>query len=73
MSERDRPVGGERGPHSIEVDERRAHRVVSAWTSEETAHRLLETLAQSGIDRDKLAIEDGRIPVEEYGEVDVDG
>jgi hypothetical protein len=59
-------------PHDIEVDERQAWRVVTAWTDEETAHQVLEALAQSGVDADKLAIEEGRIPVERYGEVKTD-
>jgi hypothetical protein len=60
-------------PHDIEVDERRAHRVVTAWTDEETAHDVLETLVNAGVDADKLAVEDGRVPVERYGEVVPDG
>ena len=59
--------------HEIEADERHAHRVVSAWTDEQTAHRILELAVQAGVDRDKLAIEDGRVPVEQYGEVALDG
>lgn len=46
------------------VDKKRAHRVVTAWTSEDRAEELQERVVDAGVDPDKLRIQERRIEVD---------
>lgn len=67
------PDGGEVVDRDIRTDEKQAYRVVTRWTDEETAHELLEIIAnETGIRRDALSIEEGRVPVDDISGVSGD-
>lgn len=52
------------GPRSFEIDAKPAYRLESTWTDEETAHQLLETLVDAGVQRDRLKIAERRLEVD---------